>query len=63
MTAGLVMLLKRQEAVLCVYAVKKRRRKERSIVIAHEEELNFGGNMASPAGCKHYVRSCLMKVS
>lgn len=49
----------------CVYPVKRRRRKggERSSDVAHEEEPDFGGNMASPAGCKHYVRSCLLKVS
>lgn len=42
---------------------KKKRMGERSSDVAHEEEPDFGGNMASPAGCKHYVRSCLLKVS
>ena len=56
--------LKRRRAVLlslrCETTTKKKSRQPR--IGREEEETALGGNMAA-AGCEHYVRSCLLKVS
>lgn len=40
-----------------------RRRKTAPAQSSNSEEEPSPGKMASPAGCEHYVRSCLLKVS
>lgn len=50
-------------AAASVLSAQRGDEEEGYAVIALEEVPHLDRNMASPAGCEHYVRSCLLKVS
>ncbi|KAI3372265.1 hypothetical protein L3Q82_022773 [Scortum barcoo] len=45
----------------CHKKKKKKKKKKHIDDLSVGKEPHCGGNMASPAGCEHYVRSCLLK--